>query len=79
SAKKAALTGLGYAIMPRWFVASELSDGRLLDVLPTWRAAKLTINAAYLPTRRQTRRLKMLIDHLADAVAAMPGVQGDPA
>ncbi|MDA4847867.1 LysR family transcriptional regulator [Hoeflea poritis] len=75
SAKKAALTGLGYAIMPRWFVASELVDGRLVDILPNWRAAELTINAAYLPARRQTRRLKALIDHLSDAVAAMPGVQ----
>lgn len=77
SAKKAALKGLGYTIMPRWFVAAELGDGRLLDVLPSWRAAELTINAAYLPARRQTRRLKTLIDHLTEAVADMPGV--DPA
>lgn len=74
-AKKAALKGIGYAVMPRWLVATELADGRLLDVLPNWRAAKLTINAAYMPARRQTRRLKRFLEHLTDTVANMPGVE----
>lgn len=75
AARKAALLGIGYAVMPRWFVEDELKAGSLVDVLPQWRARPLTINAAYLPSRRQTRRLKLLIDHMAKAVSVIPGVQ----
>lgn len=75
AAHKAARLGIGYAVMPRWFVEPELKMGDLVDVLPGWRAKPLTINAAYLPSRRQTRRLKRLIDHIADTVPAIPGVR----
>ena len=73
---KAALLGIGYAVLPRWFAERDLERGALVDVLPDWRAPALTINAAYLPARRQTRRLKRLIDHIAEAVLAIPGVKG---
>ncbi|NIA70556.1 LysR family transcriptional regulator [Pelagibius litoralis] len=76
AAHKAAQLGIGYAVMPRWFVEGELKAGDLIDVLPGWRAKPLTINAAYLPSRRQTRRLKLLIDHMAEAVSAIPGIDG---
>lgn len=75
AAHKAALLGIGYAVMPRWFVAEDLAAGRLVDLMPRWRAQSLTIHAGYLPSRRQTRRLKALIDHLATSVAAIPGVE----
>lgn len=75
AAHKAARLGIGYAIMPRWFVEPELKVGALVDALPGWRAKPLTINAAYLSSRRQTRRLRRLIDHIAEAVPAIPGVR----
>ncbi len=75
AAHTAAMMGVGYAVMPRWFVAGELADGTLVDVLPKWRARSLTINAAYLPSRRQTRRLALFVDHIARAVSAIPGVE----
>lgn len=76
TAHKAALLGIGYTVTPRWFAEKELKAGDLVDVLPDWRAQSLTINAAYLPSRRQTRRLKFLIDHMAEAVSAIPGIDG---
>ena len=75
SAKKAAVKKIGYAIMPRWFVEPELSKGVLVDLLPDWRAASLTVKIAYLPARRQTRRLRLFISHIEDAVANMKGIQ----
>lgn len=74
AAHTAALLGVGYAVMPRWFVAEDLERGALVDVLPAWRARALTINAAYLPSRRQTRRLALFVDHIAKAVSDIPGV-----
>ncbi|MEO0409857.1 MAG: LysR family transcriptional regulator, partial [Cyanobacteria bacterium P01_A01_bin.135] len=41
--RRAALAGLGIAVMPRWFIESELKAGQLLDLLPTWRAPRLGI------------------------------------
>ncbi|WP_299397523.1 LysR family transcriptional regulator [Pelagibius sp.] len=72
---KAALLGIGYAVLPRWFVERELETGALVDVLPDWRAPALTIHAAYLPARRQRRRLAAFLDHMAEAVSAIPGVR----
>ncbi len=76
AAHKAAQLGIGYAVMPRWFVEDDLAAGRLRDLLPAWRAPALAINAAYLPSRRQTRRLRAFIDHVATAVAGIPGIAG---
>lgn len=75
AAHKAACLGIGYAVMPRWFIADDLAAGRLVDVLPRWRAPALTINAAYLPARRQTKRLRLFVEHVSAAIGAMPGVR----
>ena len=45
-ARRAALFGLGAAVLPRWLVADDLTAGRLVDVLPDWRGTTLAINAA---------------------------------
>lgn len=74
SALTATEMGLAYAVLPRWLVADALQEGRLVDVLPGWRAPSLVVNAAFTPARRRPRRVKALLDHLAEAVAATPGV-----
>ncbi|MEL6977330.1 MAG: LysR family transcriptional regulator [Pseudomonadota bacterium] len=75
SAYQAALMGVGYAVLPRWFVENDLRAGDLVDVLPDWRAPSLTINAAYLPARRRTRRLTAFLEHISAAVSEIPGVE----
>ena len=45
-ARRAALLGAGAGVLPRWLVASDLTAGLLVDVLPDWRATTLAINAA---------------------------------
>ncbi|WP_375566014.1 LysR family transcriptional regulator [Oceaniradius stylonematis] len=69
--KRVAVAGGGYAIMPRWLVAAELEAGTLVEPLPGWRAASLTINAAFAPARRQTRRLRLFIDAMKDGLAGL--------
>lgn len=75
---QAALAGAGYTVMPRWLVSEDLAAGRLIDVLPTWRAPKLSVTAAYLPARRTTRRLRALLAHLHDAIVAIDGLDEAP-
>ncbi|MGP1396521.1 MAG: LysR family transcriptional regulator [Inquilinaceae bacterium] len=72
---RAALLGAGFAVLPRWFVEDDLAAGRLIDVLPDWRAATLTINAAFLPARHQPKRLGLFLDALLTGVGAIPGIQ----
>ncbi|MEO1305483.1 MAG: substrate binding domain-containing protein [Pseudomonadota bacterium] len=62
AALNAAKSGCGFAIMPRWLVADELSNGTLIDILPEWRAPTLTVTACYLPSRRQSRALNAFLD-----------------
>lgn len=64
--RKAALAGLGIALLPQRLVASDLRDGRLVQVLPDYRVAGACINIVY-PTRR----------HLPPAVATFMDWAGE--
>ncbi|MEO0770547.1 MAG: LysR family transcriptional regulator [Cyanobacteria bacterium J06649_4] len=73
--REATLAGLGCAVMPRWFIEEALSQHRLIDVLPNWRAPKLAIQVALLPSRRRARRLQCFLDELKNTVPNIPGVE----
>ena len=55
---EAALEGVGAAIMPRWFVESDLEEGNLVDVAPNFRAARLPINLAIAPGTKRPARVE---------------------
>ncbi len=73
--KEAALMGLGVAVLPRWFVATELGKGTLVDLLPAWRAPSLDIHMAYLPGRHQTLRLRTFLATLQKEVPCIDGIE----
>ena len=73
--RQATLAGLGFSVMPRWFVEQALEQQTLVDVLPKWRAPKLAINVASLPGRHRPRRLQSFLDVLREAVSQIPGVE----
>lgn len=75
SARLAARNGVGFAVMPRWFVEEDLASGTLVDLLPDWRAPSLDLNAAYLPSKWQPTRLKLFIEHIAAAVKTIKGIK----
>lgn len=75
AAYRAAKMGAGAAIVPRWFVADDLAEGSLVDLLPGWRAAELVVHAAFLPARYQPKRLELLLDTLANGISEIPGIQ----
>ena len=73
--KEAALMGLGAAVLPRWFVATALDKGTLIDLLPAWRAPSLDVHVAYLPGRHQTLRLKTFLATLREQVPGIDGIE----
>lgn len=75
---RAALRGIGAAILPEWFVADDLAAGRLVNLLPQWQAAALPINAAFLPARHQPKRLTRFLESLEEGVREIPGIAPAP-
>lgn len=73
--KRSILASLGAGVLPRWLVEEELQAGTLVDLLPRWRAATLDVNLAYLPARRQPRRLSAFIEELTVEILKLPGIQ----
>ncbi|MEM6352641.1 MAG: LysR family transcriptional regulator [Cyanobacteria bacterium P01_D01_bin.14] len=66
--RQATLAGLGISVLPRWFIQTELQKGSLVDILPSWRAPRLTIHIAYLSTRHQPIRLQRFIEQMVSDV-----------
>ncbi len=73
--RKATLAGLGAAVMPRWFIEEDLQAQQLIDLLPQWRAPRLTINVATLPGRHRPRRLTKFLEALRTGVGVWGAVE----
>ncbi|MEM8651913.1 MAG: LysR family transcriptional regulator [Pseudomonadota bacterium] len=63
---QAALEGTGVAIMPRWFVWSDLEDGKLVDAAPEFRAAHLPVNLAIAPGTKRPARVERFCEAIQD-------------
>ncbi|KLD77774.1 LysR family transcriptional regulator [Xanthomonas hyacinthi] len=60
-----ALRGHGLIQIPRLSVEEHLADGRLLQVLPQWRAPALPVSVLYPQHRQSSPRLRVFVDWLA--------------
>ena len=70
---EAALQGLGIALLPIFYVAEHLKDGRLQALLPgyvTW--PERDIHAVFPPNRFLSTRLRLLVDHLTETCKGLP-------
>ncbi|HEV8548797.1 MAG TPA: LysR family transcriptional regulator [Polyangiaceae bacterium] len=63
--RRAAVAGMGLAVLPRFMVAAELADGRLRTVLGTLHAPPLGIYAVYPEARRAPSKVRAFVDVLA--------------
>lgn len=61
--REAAVAGLGLAVLPRFMVARDVAEGRLVLVLESARKAEIGIHAVY-PDRRLAARTRVLLDFL---------------
>lgn len=63
-----AVQGLGVALCPRYVVRDHLAAGRLEALFQDEVALDFSVFALYPPNRHLTRRVRLLIDHLAEAL-----------
>lgn len=63
--RRAAVAGLGIAVLPRFMVASDLAEGRLSVVLDSLYAPTLGIHAVYPEGRRVPSKVRVFVDALA--------------
>jgi len=69
----AAVNGVVIVMLPIFYVAEHLANGRLVRVLEdytTW--PERNIHALFQPNRHQSTRLRLFVDHLAAACKALP-------
>jgi DNA-binding transcriptional LysR family regulator len=62
--RRAALAGLGLAVLPRFMVAADLGAGRLAAVLDSLHAPALGIYAVYPESRRVPGKVRAFVDAL---------------
>ena len=65
----AAIAGLGVAVLPERQCAAELGDGRLLRVLPQWRAGLVTTSLVMPHRRGQLPGVRATVEFLLDCLA----------
>ncbi len=76
--RRAAVEGLGVALLPDHLCRHELRDGRLRRVFPAWHAAAGTVHLVFTTQRGLPPAVRAFIDHLArrfreeERAAAMP-------
>jgi DNA-binding transcriptional LysR family regulator len=68
--RKAALAGLGIALVPRYAVTDDLSSGALTAVLPRYRTTPRPLLAVYPRAPAVPQKVRIFIDFLKDWFAA---------
>ena len=66
--REAALEGLGVSPLPGWLVADDLASGRLVRLLPEWRAQGLPAQVVYPVQKGLPQRVRALVDFISEAV-----------
>jgi DNA-binding transcriptional LysR family regulator len=62
SIREAVLAGLGIALLPDWLIRDDIRSGRLLRVLPKWRARDLPMHVAYAAQRVLPVRVRSFVE-----------------
>jgi LysR family transcriptional activator of dmlA len=71
---KAALDGLGIAILPLWVARPAQVRNALLPILPRWKPDPITLCALFFRPSRLTPKVRILLDFLAEYI----GTDRDP-
>jgi DNA-binding transcriptional LysR family regulator len=70
--QKAAMRGMGIALLPLRSVYREVQDGLLVPVLPQYRVPERPLYAAFAPSRPLLRKVRVFVDFIADWFSAHP-------
>ncbi len=73
--RKAALAGLGIAHIPRYAVAEDLAQGRLVPVLPRFSVGTRTLLAVYPKSKTPPRKVAAFVEFMKDWMSRQPIAQ----
>jgi DNA-binding transcriptional LysR family regulator len=76
--RRAALAGMGLAVMPTFMIASELAAGRLVRVVPAFVPTRLGVYAMYSQGKRVPAKTRAFVDHLVKAWKGFAPRKVDP-
>lgn len=68
----ALLKGVGFGVLPDWFVQKDLESGRLVEVIPDWAAPSLTFSAVTDASRYHNQRTEAFIKKLSSRLIDVP-------
>lgn len=66
---EAAAQGAGIALQPNFIAGPLIKEGRLVELLPAWRAAEFGVHAVYVQSQFVPAKSRAFIDFLSDAYA----------
>lgn len=72
AARQAAISGLGFAVLPSYLGEPAIASGELVSVLGEFMPTGQTLQAVYPHRRHLAGKVRALIDHLVDWFAAHP-------
>jgi DNA-binding transcriptional LysR family regulator len=74
----AALEGLGVCLVSAWMVTEHIKSGRLVELLPDWRADALPISVLYPYARHYPARLRLFVELMKEVMPAAVGAETCP-
>lgn len=69
---RAAVAGNGLVLSPTFYLRGALDRGELMPLLPGYTWPSVDVHAVYPPTRHLSRRVRTLVDFLAQRLAGEP-------
>lgn len=74
-ARNAALAGLGVVVVSSWTVAEDISQGRLIELVPAWQAAPLPVHLVYPWARYYPTRLRKFLELMKQVMPELAGMR----
>ncbi|WP_345817192.1 LysR family transcriptional regulator (plasmid) [Paraburkholderia sp. PREW-6R] len=68
--RRAALRGLGIAMLPSMLILGDLGEGRLIEVLPDFAAPERSMNLLYLQERQKSPKLRSFTEFVVERFGA---------
>jgi DNA-binding transcriptional LysR family regulator len=76
--RRAAVAGLGVALLPMFLIGDDLRAGRLVPLLSDWTVPAVPVNAVYPARRHIAAKVRAFVDLLARALAVEPDFGAAP-
>lgn len=64
--RAAALQDLGIVLQPDFLIGEDIQAGRLIELMPAWRAGELGVFAVYPSRRYLSAKVRLLVEYLAE-------------